>query len=551
MSEDLSHDPDPLGERGSSGARGDLTHDTLRGLFWTYSSIIVTIVLQIGYTTVVSRRLAPADFGLVALAGLPLALSTYFADMGIAAAVVQKTDIDNGDIRVALTGSVAAGVAVSVVVALLAAPLGHVLGNPAVVPILRVLALSFAISGFGSVAKALLRRQLGFRRIALVDVVSYTIGCPVVGLLLIFNGAGVWGLVAATLTQNAVSVVLSYALVRHSLRPLADRERARRIYGFGGLVSVNGLLEYLGASADTFAVGRFLGAAPLGQYSRANLVIGLPMNHLATGATRVLLPGLVRLQGDDARTRRVFLRGLALFAGLLFPVAGVLGVLSQPLVRVFLGDQWGQAARVLPIVGFATATGFVAHFPAVLFEAHGWMRRKILIQCQYLVTVVVLVVLVVHEGASLRRLACVFLAGQLLLEVLYLGHLKRSLAIRTADLLIPHLEGALLTAAAAAPAFAASRWFSDLPALVLGGIGGVVGWSMTVLLFKGLRARRALSELNLDRYLPGFVRGSGVELLGAAGADHGAPEAVVEAADRRAEYPLEDLPGGEPGPRSE
>lgn len=483
-----------------------LTDRTMRGLFWTYSSVGLTVVMQVGYTMVMSRQLPPSDFGLVALAGLPLALSTYFADMGISAAVVQKPELDDRDVRVAFTGSVIVGLVMTAVILLTAPAMAAVLGNPDVTPILRVLGISFAITGLGSVALGLLRRQMRFRQVAIIEVGSYAISYPLIGLILVWSGAGVWSLVGASLTQTAIVALLAYGLERHPARPLIDGQRAKRIYGFGGLVSASGLLEFAGTSADTFAVGRFISTASLGQYTRANLVIGLPMHHLATGATRVLTPGFARLQHDDARTRRSFLLGLALMASLMFPMAAVLGVLAQPLVRVLLGDQWDETALVLPIIGAAFAFGFVNNLSAVLCEARGRMRQKIAIQSAYLVIVVVLVTLVVQRGPTLRTLALVFLVGQVLLGLVYLGYLKADLSLPGLDLLAIHGEAFLLAGAAAGGAWAVSQLLSPpLLSLLAGGGAGAAVWATALLLFKGLRARRAVEELKLWSYLPGWL----------------------------------------------
>ena len=213
------------------------------------------------------------------------------------------------------------------------------------------------------------------------------------------------------------------------------------------------------------------------------------------------------MQGDDARARRAFLRGLALFASLMFPMAAVLGVLAKPLVLVLLGDQWGETALVLPIVGGAVAFGFVQHLPAVLCEARGRLRQKIAIQSAYLTVVVVLVALVVHRGPTLRTLAMVFLAGQALQEVLYLGYLKRDLSLSGADLLAIHGEAFVLAGAAAGGAWVVSTLVSPPPlALLVGGVSGIAIWATAMLLFKDLRARRALDELGLRSHLRRLTR---------------------------------------------
>jgi O-antigen/teichoic acid export membrane protein len=427
-----------------------------------------------------------------------LALSGYFANMGISSAVVQKPDLDDRDIRVAFTGTVALGLIMTAAVELLAPVIGQLFGNPGVVPVLRALALSFAITSFGSVSVGLMRRKMQFRQLAIVEIASYTLAYPLVGLLLAWLGAGVWSLVGAALTRAVAMVLLALTLAPHSLMPLIDGGRARRIYGFGGLVTVTSLLEFAGANADTFAVGRFIGAESLGQYNRATLVIGLPLNHLATGASKVLMPGFAEIQFDDERTRSVFMRALAVFASVILPLAAVLAVLARPLVQVLLGPQWSEAALVIPIVGAATAVGFVQHLPAVVCEARGRMHQKILIQCGYLTVVVALVLLVVQRGPTLLTLSLVFLAGQVLQEVLYMTYIKRDLSLSGAALLIIHGEALALAAACAVGAWAISSLVaSPLLSLMAGSFAGAIIWIATVFLVKGLRVRAALTELNL------------------------------------------------------
>jgi lipopolysaccharide exporter len=483
-----------------------LTATTVQGLTWTYGCIGLTVCLQLAYTAVMSRLLLPADFGLVALATLPLQLSSHIANLGIESAVVQKSTLDNRDVRVAFTGAVALGLLSATVLAVVAPLAGWAVGSTAVVPILRALGLTYAIAGFGTVAMAMLRRHMTFRRIALIEVGSYTLSFPGVGIACALAGLGVWSLVAAALAQALLVSGIGLLVVRHDLHPLVDRRRARRLYGFGTLVSLNGILEFFGGTADTFAVGRFLGTDLLGQYSRASLVIGLPMSHLSTGATKVLMPGFSQLKGDLIRSRGAYLRALALLTGLIFPFGAVAAALAVPLVSVLLGDQWGATEQVLPVVGLAVAFGFVQHLSAVVCEARGRLSRKLTIQVAYLAVVVAAVVVVVVTGPSLLRLAAVFTLGQILQHLLYLAQLRSDLAIATWTLARIHAEAVALAAVAAGAAVLGSSLAVAPPLRLLGGVmAATIVWGLAVVLVRPLRIRVALADLVL--HLPERLSG--------------------------------------------
>ena len=239
----------------------NLTARTLRGTSWSLSSTIVNATLQIVLTAVLARLVLPSAFGLIAMAGLALRFGQYFAQMGLGQALVQTRVVDTDDVAATFTGSLALGAVFSAAFWVLAPAVAVVFRTPALMPVVRVLGIGRIFAGAGTAALSLLRRELRFKAIAVVDVVAYGVGYGLVGVVLAWRGAGVWSLVAASLCQTFLSSAGYYAASRHPLR-LAFRWSAyRRLSGFGSRVSIIGFLEFIGSSLDTFAVGRVLGDA--------------------------------------------------------------------------------------------------------------------------------------------------------------------------------------------------------------------------------------------------------------------------------------------------
>ena len=172
-------------------------------------------MLQDDYT-VVASRLSPSDFGLVAFAGPP------FANMGISSAVVQKPEFGNRDVRVGFAGSIAAELLVSTVVILKAPAIDVLFAQHEVVPVLRMLTLSFAIMSFGRSRLrccSVIRSSASSRSSTSCRTRP---GLPVDQVVARLEGAGVRSLVKATLTQAVTMVCPSYALTR-ACRSTADR----------------------------------------------------------------------------------------------------------------------------------------------------------------------------------------------------------------------------------------------------------------------------------------------------------------------------------------
>ncbi|MBA2316202.1 MAG: oligosaccharide flippase family protein [Euzebyales bacterium] len=230
---DVGGDPGAPQQRWSeepSATQSNLTSRTLGAFKWTYGSYAASAVVQIGYTAAMARLLVPEDFGLVAMAALFLRFGGYFAQMGVGQALIQKAELDDEDIRTGFTSSVLLGAGMSAVF-FAGAPAAALLFDSArVVPVAQVLALSFLLQGAGITAESLLRRQLRFKTLALVEVVSSVLGYMAVGLAFAVAGAGVWSLVAAGLAQAALASLIAMALMRHPMRPLLAWDRAKVLY---------------------------------------------------------------------------------------------------------------------------------------------------------------------------------------------------------------------------------------------------------------------------------------------------------------------------------
>jgi len=306
----MTSDPPALRgvDESRSGARENLTARTASGLSWSYLSTAALLVSNLLYTATISRLLSPAAFGLIAIANLVILFTQYFARMGIASAVVQKPNLSREDIRAASTAGIVVGVVCMAVVWALAWPIAALFRNPELPPILRALSLSFVFMGWSMTGLGLLRRELRFKALSLIAVGAYVSGYVVIGVGLALLGAGVWSLVAASVSSTAIQAVWQYAVLRHPVRPPRRWQPYRALVSYGARLQGAYLMDYVGGNLDTFTVSRLASTAVVGQYSRAYYLVFAPLgNYLTQALTNVLFSALSRIQQDLARLRRAYL----------------------------------------------------------------------------------------------------------------------------------------------------------------------------------------------------------------------------------------------------
>ncbi|HEX5578717.1 MAG TPA: oligosaccharide flippase family protein, partial [Candidatus Limnocylindria bacterium] len=187
-------------------AQPGLRRQVARGLTWTIVNTWGEQALNLVVFIVLARLLTPVDFGLVALAAVFVAFAQLFVDQGLGDALVQRRELTGIHIDTAFWVAMATGALLTIAGIVLAYPIGALLGEPDLVPILQALSLTFVFVAMSSIQMALLRRALAFRSLAIRAIVAAFVG-GVVGIALALAGAGAWALVGQQLAAAIASVV--------------------------------------------------------------------------------------------------------------------------------------------------------------------------------------------------------------------------------------------------------------------------------------------------------------------------------------------------------
>ena len=475
------------------------------GLGWNLAGFAVRTGAGFGINVVLARLLGPAPFGLVAIAMVVIALGNLLVDSGLSVQLIRNATISAKEIRGVFTLQVLLGLALAAGTILSAPLIAALLKQEGARPVMRGLAFMLIIVSAGQTSMALLRRDMRFRAVQQIQIISYLIGYGALGIPLAFGGAGVWTLVWAQLTQAALCTVMSWALVRHSLLPYIGPE-SRALLRFGSFLAGSNVASWSIGAMPNFLIGRTLGPAQLGLYNRAYMMVGVPETALVTPIQTVSLSLYSRLQESEATVRRAFLGIVAAVALLAFPsfllVAGTAGT----LIQVVLGHKWSEAGPVLIPLAIAMCFDAVAAVCSPLLISRG--RPDLDLHTQLIAAALGGVSLAVAAWAnsSLLTMAwavcvCLYLVRVVVATVF----VKRVLSIPWANFARAPLGGLVLGAAALIPAgmlgLRLASWAAWPRLLLSGGTGlGVV--IAAVLLFPRGLLHPDLLWLVSDRGLP-------------------------------------------------
>ena len=320
---------------------------------WRLASAVTVAAAQFGVGVLLARLLPPAEFGLVAMALVVLGLIRLLGDFGIGERDRPASNPDRTPHPCRIHVSTVFACATAAIVAIVAPAAAAVLREPRVAPVLQALALGVAVGGTGSVAGAMIRRRLDFRRQFFIDLGSYLVGYAGLAAALAVGGFGVWSLVGGTLIQSALASIAQLFVGRHAVRPLlAVRELADLLH-FGVGATASNCANYVALTGDNFIVGRAMGATALGLYQRAYMLMALPFTHAASILSSALLPAFSQVQEDPVRLRRGYLLASGLTGMVAAPAMATLAIVAPHLVVSLYGPHWSGVVRPLQVLCLA------------------------------------------------------------------------------------------------------------------------------------------------------------------------------------------------------
>ena len=264
---------------------------------WTVGVTLVSAGAQLLQIAVAARFLTPAEFGVLAIINVMLAVVTAFQDLGLSSYCVHLGDVPRRSHSTLFWISTALGAAGAIVVLAIATPVAHFYEMPALVPLLELLAANFFIIGLSGQYQANYIRVFQAARLAQIELGARIVALGVALALLVVAEWGPRAIVTGMLVFATMKLLLLAAFAPRDWHPgmLFDRALAPQALRYGTFQAGTQLVSQLRMQADQLIVGKALGAEMLGVYSLAKELIGYPLRFVQPLVARLTLPTLAFL----------------------------------------------------------------------------------------------------------------------------------------------------------------------------------------------------------------------------------------------------------------
>lgn len=319
--------------------KNNTKNKVISGLFWRYGEKLGAQGVQFILTIILARLLSPADYGMIALITVFIDVCTVFIESGFGSALIQKKDADDLDFSTVFYFNIAMAMLLICILYILSPYIAEFYKEEKLTNVLRVLSINLLIGGLNNVQYSYVSKLMQFKKFFFATLIG-TIISAMAGIVMAYNGCGVWSLVAQRMINQAIDTIFLWFTVKW--RPIFKFSIARfkKLYNFAWKLLCSNLIIKIYTNMYNLIIGKVYTSQDLGYYNRGQNIPSFAINNINSSLDSVLYPALSECQENKIRVKEIMRRSVSVSTFLIFPMMAGLTAVAKPLTLLLLTEKW-------------------------------------------------------------------------------------------------------------------------------------------------------------------------------------------------------------------
>ncbi len=292
----------------------------------------------------------PSEFGVFILVSATINFLSYFADIGLGAALIQKKEKPKSeDYKTVFAVQETLVLIIVTIVFLISPMLARInsLSHEAVI-LLYALNISFLLASFKNIPSIMLERKLEFGKFVIPQVLENVV-YNVTLVFFAWKGFGITSFTYAVLVRGIVGLVAIYALQPWKPGFALSKVSLKSLLKFGIPYQLNNFLATIKDDGLTIVLGGILGTYGLGILATAQKLSQYPLRFFMDNVTKVTFPAFSRMQDNKNDLSRSLNRSIFFICVLVYP--SLIGLISLFPVLITVIPKYQKWAPVfIPLI---------------------------------------------------------------------------------------------------------------------------------------------------------------------------------------------------------
>lgn len=325
-----------------------LKSKTISGLLWKFAERIGAQAITFILSIILARLLTPSDYGAIAILLIFITFADVFVNAGFGSALIYKKGADNLDFSSVFYFNFIFSVFVYAVIYLAAPYITSFYNIPILQPTLRVLALRIPVAAINSVQQAYVSRNMQFKKF-FYSTLTGTAVSAVVGIIMAYNGYGVWSLVGQYLSNAIINTLVLFSVISWRPQLMFSFQRLRSLFNYGWKLLFSSLLDNGYQSLNSLLIGKFYTPTDLAFFDTGQKFPMVIVNNINSSISSVLFPALASEQDKPERVKAHTRKAIQISSYIMWPMMLGMAVCADNIISLVLTNKWLPAVPYLQI----------------------------------------------------------------------------------------------------------------------------------------------------------------------------------------------------------
>lgn len=336
---------------------GNSRKSIISALFLIADSVLQKMLGLIS-TLILARILIPADFGIVAIAMLVIALTEVFTQTASAQYIATREEIDDEILNSAWTLDIIVKVMVFAVINLIAMPTADYYQKPELSSLIHALSFVTIVSAFSNPGTWVLAREQNYKGIFKAQVFAKICAVSVTVLIaVIFKSY--WALVFGMLTTTFVTTSLSYRISGY--RPRLCKTGIKKQLSFSAYMIPQELFGYVKANIDSFFISKHYSDKAFGSFHVMKYIAVIPSLDIINPLTQPLLVEMAKKPKDNREKLYKYTLTFIAVSLVAVPISIFCYQNSLHIVILLLGTKWASYHEIFGAMTLLVTSLFIAN----------------------------------------------------------------------------------------------------------------------------------------------------------------------------------------------
>ena len=320
-------------------AESKLEHKVAKGVAWSFSEKLLSMVVQMAVSIVVARQLAPADFGVMAIMTFFTSVALAIVDSGFSQTLIRKTSPTDEEYHSVLIFNIVVSLILYGILTAAAYPIARLYDSPEIWTIAPVLFLVLPINSLCVVQTVMYTREFRFALLSKIVFLASLIS-GIVAVVMAVMGCGIWSLVAQRLLMMGIKAIAFWSIRRWRTSARFSFAAIKAMAPFSLRLLATDLIASVYNNVAQLFIGKMHATSTLGYYAQAQKLKDLPVTSTVQAVQGVTFPALSKIKDDSAKFAEGYLRIERLLSFILFPVMLGFVAIAPDMFMLLLGEKW-------------------------------------------------------------------------------------------------------------------------------------------------------------------------------------------------------------------